>query len=120
MDSRLAHKLQNSWAALFYEHVFCQIDESLFVPLYSSDNGPNFPVNIFIGLDLIKHLKEYTDEAVLDEYAFNYQIPFALGLRTLGERYFAPRILYEFRSRLYNITIGKTLILSPPFPRGFE
>lgn len=106
MDSRLAEKLQASWAALFYEHVFCQIDESSFAPLYSSDNGrPNFPVNIFMALDLIKHLKEYTDEVLLDEYAFNYQISFALGLRTLGERYFAPRTLYEFRARLYNYSI---------------
>lgn len=106
MDSRLAHKLQKSWAALFYQHVFCQIDERLFAPLYSRDNGrPNFPVNIFIGLDLIKHIREYTDEVLLDEYAFNYQISFALGLRTLGERYFAPRTLYEFRSRLYNYSL---------------
>lgn len=29
MDQRLAQKLQNSWAALFYEHVFCKIDENL-------------------------------------------------------------------------------------------
>lgn len=102
MDSRLAQKLQNSWAAFFYEHVFCQIDESLFAPLYSNDNGrPNFPVNIFMGLDLIKEIRGYTDEVLLEEYAFNYQISFALGLRTLGERYFAPRTLYEFRARLY-------------------
>lgn len=101
MDSRLTEKLQNSWAALFYEHVFCQIDESVFAPLYSSDNGrPNFPVNILVGLDLIKEIRGYTDEVLLDEYAFNYQISYALGLRTLGERYFAPRTLYEFRARL--------------------
>ena len=106
MDSRLAQRLQNSWAALFYEHVFCQIDESIFAPLYSNDNGrPNFPVNIFMGLDLIKEIREYTDEVLLDEYAFNYQISFALGLRTLGERYFAPRTLYEFRARLYHYSL---------------
>jgi len=106
MDQRLAQKLQNSWAALFYEHVFCKIDESLFAPLYSSDNGrPNFPVNILMGLDLIKEIREYTDEVLLDEYAFNYQISFALGLRTLGERYFAPRTLYEFRARLYHYSL---------------
>lgn len=106
MDSRLAQKLQNSWAALFYEHVFCQIDENLFAPLYSNDNGrPNFPVNIFMGLDLIKEIRDYTDEVLLDEYAFNYQISYALGLRTLGERYFAPRTLYEFRARLYQYSI---------------
>ncbi|MEA4978524.1 MAG: transposase [Petrimonas sp.] len=106
MDQRLAQKLQNSWAALFYEHVFCKIDENLFAPLYSNDNGrPNFPVNIFMGLDLIKEIREYTDEVLLDEYAFNYQISYALGLRTLGERYFAPRTLYEFRARLYQYSL---------------
>lgn len=106
MDSRLAQKLQNSWAALFYEHVFCQIDEALFAPLYCNDNGrPNFPVNIMMGLDLIKEIRGYTDEVLLDEYAFNYQISFALGLRTLGERYFAPRTLYEFRARLYHYSL---------------
>lgn len=106
MDQRLAQKLQNSWAALFYEHVFCKIDESLFAPLYSNDNGrPNFPVNILMGLDLIKEIREYTDEVLLDEYAFNYQISYALGLRTLGESYFAPRTLYEFRARLYRYSL---------------
>ena len=85
---------------------FLDIHSHLFAPLYSRDNGrPNFPVNIFIGLDLIEHIREYTDEVLLDEYAFNYQISFALGLRTLGERYFAPRTLYEFRSRLYNYSL---------------
>lgn len=106
MDSRLAQKLQKSWAALFYEHIFCQIDEKFFAPLYSNDNGrPNFPVNILMGLDLIKEIRGYTDEVLLDEYAFNYQISFALGLRTLGERYFAPRTLYEFRARLYKYSL---------------
>ncbi|MDD2498829.1 MAG: transposase [Desulfitobacteriaceae bacterium] len=106
MDTRLAQKLHKSWAALFYQHVFCQIDESVFAPLYSSDNGrPNFPVNILMSLDLIKEIRDYTDEVLLDEYAYNFQISYALGLRTLGERYFAPRTLYEFRARLYNYSL---------------
>ncbi len=106
MDSRLAEKLKKSWAAIFYEHVFCRINEGLFAPLYCSDNGrPNFPVNILMGLDLIKEIRGYTDEVLLDEYAYNFQISYALGLRTLGERYFAPRTLYEFRARLYNYSL---------------
>jgi len=81
MDSRLAQKLQKSWAALFYEHVFRKIDESLFAPLYCSDNGrSNFPVNILMSLDLIKEIRGYTDEVLLDEYAYNFQISYALGL----------------------------------------
>ncbi|MPL71405.1 hypothetical protein SDC9_17180 [bioreactor metagenome] len=58
-----------------------------------------------MGLDLIKEIREYTDEVLLDEYAFNYQIFYALGLCTLGERYFAPRTLYEFRARLYQYSL---------------
>jgi len=106
MDSRLTEKLQKSWAALFYKHVFCNINENSFAPLYCGDNGrPNFPVNILMGLDLIKEIRGYTDEVLLDEYAYNFQISYALGLRTLGERYFAPRTLYEFRARLYNYSL---------------
>ena len=106
MDSRLKKRLEKSWAGLFYQHVFSQIDEKLFAPLYSSDNGrPNFPVNIFAGLDIIKHLKGFVDEVLFDEYAYNYQISYALGLRSIGELYFAPRTFYDFRARLYNYTL---------------
>lgn len=106
MDHRLAKKLEKSWAALFYQHIFCKIDENVFAPLYCKDNGrSNFPVNILMSLDLIKEIRAYTDEVLLEEYAFNYQISYALGLRTLGERYFAPRTLYEFRARLYNYSL---------------
>ena len=66
-------------------------------------------MNIFIGLDLIKHIREYTDEVLLDEYAFNYQISFALGLRTLGERYFA---LILHPERFMNSDLGFIIIRS--------
>lgn len=102
MDPRLVNRLKNSWSGIFYEHVFCKIEERLFAPLYCADNGrPNSPVNILVALEIIKSLFEYTDDVLLDQYAFNYQISYALGQRTLGERYFAPRTLYEWRSRLY-------------------
>jgi len=48
MDPRFKKRLEKSWAGLFYKHVFCKIDEKLFAPLYSSNNGrPNFPINIY-------------------------------------------------------------------------
>jgi len=99
-------KLENSWAAIFYEHVFCKIDEKPFAVLYSPDRGrTNFPVNILLALELIKHIFDYTDEILLDQYNFNYQIMFALGERNLGERYLAPRTFYNFRQKLYQYTI---------------
>ena len=62
MDPRYKKRLENSWAGLFYKNVFCQIDEKLFAPLYSCDNGrPNFPINILVSLEIIKHLKNFID-----------------------------------------------------------
>ena len=55
MNVKLQEKLKKSWASIFYEHVFCKIDEELFAVLYSRDNGrPNFPVNILLSLDKTK------------------------------------------------------------------
>ena len=106
MDHRYKKKLENSWAGLFYKHVFCKIDEKLFEPLYSSDNGrPNFPINILVALEIIKHLKNYTDEVLFDAFAYDFQISYAVGLRNIGERYFARRTFYEFRARLYQFTL---------------
>ncbi|MHB1406886.1 MAG: transposase [Desulfitobacteriaceae bacterium] len=106
MDPRFKKRLEKSWAGLFYEHVFCQIDEKLFAPLYSSDNGrPNFPINILAALEIIKHLKNFVDEVLFDAFAFDYQISYALGLRNIGELYFARRTFYDFRARLYKYTL---------------
>lgn len=106
MDPRFKKKLEKSWAGLFYKHVFCKIDEKLFAPLYSSDNGrPNFPINILVALEIIKHLKNFVDEVLFEAFAYDYQISYALGLRNIGELYFARRTFYDFRARLYKYTL---------------
>jgi len=106
MNSKIQASLQGTWSPLFYEHVFCRIDETSFAPLYCLDNGrPNFPVNILLSLEFIKHMKDYTDEDILEQFRFNYQVMYAVGLRTLGELYLAERTLYEFRRRVYRYTV---------------
>ena len=65
MNPKIQASLQGTWASLFYEHVFCKINETSFAPLYCLDNGrPNFPVNIQLSLEFIKHMKDYTDEDI--------------------------------------------------------
>jgi len=106
MNPKIQSSLQGTWATLFYEHVFCKIDEAPFSCLYCLDNGrPNFPVNILLSLEFIKHMKDYTDEDILEQFRFNYQIMYAVGLRNLGELYLAERTLYEFRRRVYRYTV---------------
>ncbi len=106
LHPKTQEKLIKSWAPIFYEHVFCQIDERPFATLYSPDKGrSNFPVNILLSLELIKHIFDYTDETLLDQYNFNFQVMYALGERNLGERHLADRTFYTFRRRVYQHTI---------------
>ncbi|QGP93653.1 hypothetical protein MGLY_30730 [Neomoorella glycerini] len=55
MHPRTTAQLKKSWAPIYYEHVFCKIDEKKIAPLYCPDNGsPNKPVNILLSLEFIK------------------------------------------------------------------
>lgn len=102
MKPSIAKMLEKSWAPVFYEEVFCKIDETIFAPLYCLDNGrPNTPVNILLSLEIIKHQFGFTDEEILEQFYFNFQILYALGIRNLGEVYVAERTIYEFRERIY-------------------
>ena len=42
----------------------------------------------------------------MEQFYFNYQINYALGIRTLGEMNLAPRTIYEFRERIYQYTLA--------------
>ncbi len=80
MNPKIAKMLKNTWAPVFYKHVFCEIDEEVFAQLYCADNGrPNFPINILLSLELIKNMFDYTDEEILEQFYFNYQVIYALG-----------------------------------------
>jgi len=55
MSKRIQEKLEKLWAPIYYEHVFCKIDEKPFAVLYSDAGQPNFPVNILLSLEFINH-----------------------------------------------------------------
>jgi hypothetical protein len=101
MDPRVKARLDKSWAPIFYEHIFCKIDEKPFAILYSDIGAPNFPVNIALSLELIKHLFNYSDDELMDQFYFNYQINYAVGIRHLGGLNLAERTFYDFRARVY-------------------
>lgn len=86
--------------------MFSQIDETPFAVLYYKNNGwSKFPVNILLSLELIKHMRVYTDEELIEQFYFNCQVQYALGLHDLGRFYLSPRTLYRFRRRLYPYTV---------------
>ena len=101
MNPKIREKLQKSWAPIFYEHVFCKTDEEPFSVLYGTTGKPNFPVNILLSLEYIKHMNECNDLKLLDDFYFDYLVNYAVGIRTLGEMNLAERTLYYFRERVY-------------------
>jgi hypothetical protein len=105
MDPKTLSKLDKSWAPIFYKHVFKQIDELPFAILYDTIGKPNFPVNILLSLEYIKHMKCCSDLELLDYYNFDYLVNYAVGQRTLGERGLSERTLYYFRERVYNYSL---------------
>lgn len=123
MNPRIKQKLEKSWAPIFYEHVFCKIDEQPFSVLYGTTGNPNFPVNISLSLEYIKHMKHCSDLELLDAFYFDYLVNYAVGIRTLGEMNLAERTLYNFRERVYQYSIdnpGKEDILFGPFIKLLE
>ena len=102
MNNSVLSRLVKSWASVFYNIVFCQINEKVFSILYCQDNGrPNFPVNILLSLEYIKHLFDYSDAELVEQFYYNYQIAYALGIKNVGELNLAPGTLYEFRKKIY-------------------
>jgi len=101
MSPGIRAKLEKSWAPVFYENVFLNIDEAPFSVLYSNKGRPGSPINILLSLEYIKSMKNYSDDELIDAFNFNYLVNYAVGIRTLGEQNLAERTLYNFRSRLY-------------------
>jgi len=93
--------LKGSWAHSFYDEFFCRVDEEIFAVLYSSEpSRPNVPVNVLVGLEVLKAGFGWSDADLYENYCFNLQVRYALGYDRLGDGDFAIRTLYYFRERL--------------------
>jgi hypothetical protein len=101
LPERTRQRLERSWAGTFYREIFCRIDESRFAPLYAEEpSRPNTPVNVQVGLEILKAGFGWSDEEMHDAFLFNLQVRHALGLRRVGEGDFELRTTYNFRRRL--------------------
>ena len=106
-------KLEKSWAPAFRKLIFDKIDENRYAVLYSTiESRPNFPVNIWVGLEIIKEMFDYTDQELLEQFHFNFLTAHALGQDNLGEVTLCDRTLYYNRERLleYEDKTGRNLL----------
>ena len=105
--------LDQSWAPAFREQIFRQINERRYAVLYSDvDSRPNFPVNVWVGMEIIKWLFNYTDAELLEQFHFNLLTAYAVGQKNLGELTLAERTIYYNRKRLleYEEKEGRNLL----------
>jgi hypothetical protein len=101
LPEKLRRRLEQSWAGVFYREIFCRIREELFKPLYADiPSRPNVPVNVLVGLELLKEQFGWSDEELYDHFSFDLQVRYALGYHSLKEGEFEIRTLYYFRERL--------------------
>jgi hypothetical protein len=101
LPEKLRKRLEKSWAGVFYREFFCRLNEAPFEILYVDfPSRPNVPVNVLVGLEYLKAGNGWTDEEMYDNYCYDMQLRYALGLRQLGEGDFDLRTLYYFRERL--------------------
>ena len=101
LPEKIQRRLESSWAVTFYNQIFVRIDESRFAVLYSDEpSRSNIPINVLVGLEILKSGFGWSDEEMYDHFCFDLQVRRALGYRDLGEGHFELRTVYNFRLRL--------------------
>lgn len=101
LPEKYRQRLDRSWAGSFYRDLFCRLDEDAFAGLYADcPSRPNAPVNVLVGLEVLKAGYGWSDEELYEHFLFDVQVRYALGLDQLGADDFELRTLYNFRQRL--------------------
>jgi len=108
LSEKARRRLEASWAGAFYREFFCRLDEERFAVLYSDvASRPNVPINVLVGLEMLKSGFGWSDQEMHDAFLFDVQVRYALGYRNLGEGEFELRSVYNFRQRV-NDHMGQT------------
>lgn len=103
LSEKSRKRLEESWAGDFQRDIFVRIDESIYAVLYSAlPSRPNEPINVLVGLEILKSGFGWTDQEMYEHYLYDVQVRYALGYYNLGEGEFDLRTVYNFRKRLTN------------------
>lgn len=94
-------RLEESWAGYFHNYVFPNINEEPFRVLYSDNDAscPNTPVNILVGLLVIKSIKQVSDEEAMDLLLFDDRVQYALHTTHLPKQPISKNMLSNFRAK---------------------
>ena len=114
LSERKQKILDKSWAKPFSDHIFSNIDEMMFAPLYSDkrNSRPNAPINVIVGALILKELNGLTDAEILEECEFDFRYQYALHTTSYENQPISDRTFSRFRERnaAYELVTGKDLI----------
>ena len=106
--------LARSWAAAFAARVFPRIDEERYAPLYADGRTgrPHNPVNVMVGLLLLKELTGFSDEELFESLLFDERFRYALHTTSMREQPVSKSGLGKFRRLLrgYEKRTGRDLL----------
>lgn len=104
LPNYLKNNLMKSWAHAFQEYIFPNINEERFSVLYSDNYAtrPNSPVNVIVGLLIIKEIFGQSDEDLIASLYFDIRYQYALKTTSYEKQPVSINTLYNFRKRLYD------------------
>lgn len=90
-----------AWHNLFRTQVTLRVEESLFEPLYSKENGsPNASVRIMVAMMILKEASRWSDSQLFEQCRFNLLVRRALGLVNLDDPIPTESTYYLFLKRI--------------------
>lgn len=104
------NKTREKW---FYYLIFRNINERDFKPLFSGkDSRPNAPVNVLVSAIILKELKSWSYDELIDSVLFDLRTKVALGLSDIDEKPFSRATIFNFQNRIqaYEQKTGINLI----------
>jgi hypothetical protein len=114
MPKYLKDILKKSWSHAFREYIFPKIKEERFKVLYSDNPAtrPNSPVNVIIGLLIIKEIFQDSDEELIGSLHFDIRYQYALHTTSFEKQPVSINTLSNFRTRIveYEQKTGRDLI----------
>lgn len=96
--------LERSWAKVFGDEIFPQINEEPFRVLYSDNaaSAPNTPANILIAAMIIKELFNASDDEMVENLMLDIRYQYAMHTTSFDEQPLSDKSLSRFRSRCYD------------------
>lgn len=102
MPNYLRRLLEKGWTRDFHEKIFPYINEQRFAVLYSKNpaSRPNSPVNVIVGLLILKEVMQLSDEDLIGSLHFDARYQYALNTMNLPVQPVSINTLTNFRERL--------------------